>query len=298
MGVDLFFVLSGLLMSDILFEQRTPLGTFYRRRISRVIPVFLLFIVVSLAVAASLQMQWTIPEIAATLLFARAYFPADLPIWHSETTPLVGHLWSLNVEEHSYVILALLAAAPLVRKGWAVLALAGLGLAITAYYWKAHNVLDFSLRTETAAIPLLLSAGYRQVRFRNVPHWMPVLALALGVMCYLTELSRALQLFAAPFLFAFAVNHIGESHRCIVRALSFRPLCFIGVWSFSIYLWQQPFFALKQSGMNSLLAVGCGMIVSLLSFYAFEKPIREWMNANWQPKRPRKRPLEASLPSS
>ena len=52
MGVDIFFCLSGLLMSRILFQRRVPLTTFYKRRISRIIPAFLLFLLIVFGIAA------------------------------------------------------------------------------------------------------------------------------------------------------------------------------------------------------------------------------------------------------
>ncbi len=54
MGVDVFFCLSGLLMSRLLFQRRVPLGTFYKRRLSRILPAFLLYLGIVFTIAAAI----------------------------------------------------------------------------------------------------------------------------------------------------------------------------------------------------------------------------------------------------
>jgi peptidoglycan/LPS O-acetylase OafA/YrhL len=99
MGVDVFFCLSGLLMSRILFTRRVPLTTFYKRRISRIIPAFLLYLFITFAIAAVIGKAAPLREVVPTVLFLRSYLPAD---FHMFSSPYpIGHLWSLNVEEHS-----------------------------------------------------------------------------------------------------------------------------------------------------------------------------------------------------
>jgi peptidoglycan/LPS O-acetylase OafA/YrhL len=123
-GVDVFFCLSGFLMSNILFVKRTPLPLFYKRRISRILPVFLLFVSVSFGVywAVTGSISWI--ELASTAAFLRTYIPTTPTIWLAKI-PL-GHLWSLNAEEHCYVFLSLIASIAFLRRreGW-ILAAAG-----------------------------------------------------------------------------------------------------------------------------------------------------------------------------
>lgn len=111
-GVDLFFVLSGLLMSRILFEERMPIGKFYRRRISRILPVFLLFVAVCWIGWSDIPPGAPWQELVTTLTFTRTYFTHPT-IWHSILPD--GNLWSLNVEEQCYIILATIAAFSALR---------------------------------------------------------------------------------------------------------------------------------------------------------------------------------------
>ncbi len=77
MGVDVFFVLSGMLMSNILFINRMSLKDFYIRRFSRVIPALVVFLLASLAVALLLNYEFKPVELLASLVFVRTYFPAN-----------------------------------------------------------------------------------------------------------------------------------------------------------------------------------------------------------------------------
>lgn len=282
-GVDLFFVLSGLLMGRILFQQRMPIGLFYRRRVSRILPVFLAFVVFAWVGWSHLGARYA--ELLTTLTFTRTYLTHPT-IWHSVLPD--GNLWSLNVEEQAYVILATIAAFAVLRKRAALILLAlgaGTVVAIKAHlHFQADGGrLPFLLTTECAAGGLFLSAAYRQICHRvKVPGFAPLLALFGAFACYWHVGPWYLSVTAAPVLLAFSVNHIGESYRWIVRALEWRPLCVLGVLSYSIYLWQQPFYKEARyfplhSGVLFAIAAGA------LSFYVLEKPTRRWLNAHWRP---------------
>lgn len=286
LGVDLFFVLSGYLMSRILFEQRVPISTFYRRRVSRIIPVFLLFLVVTIGASWLAGLQVTSADLWAAPTFLRTYF--DPFIWRSELP--IGHLWSLNIEEHCYMLLALIAAVPFFcqRAGIIMVCLGLSTFGAIALYMAFHDspTQDWAIRTEVAAAPLLLSAGYRQLRQRyaflaqKFPAWMPLAALLLGMACYAKGVPAVGRIAIAPFFLAFAINHIGETYAPVLRAFQWKPLCLVGVWSYSLYLWQQPFYEFKHL-LPVGVAFGFAVAVSLLSYYTFEQPVREWLNRNW-----------------
>jgi peptidoglycan/LPS O-acetylase OafA/YrhL len=103
LGVALFFALSGYLMGELLFVKNVALPGFFKRRFSRVVPTFWLYVAVAFALATWFGAErYQVPgdELVSTLLFARTYLPASVSIW-AEQWP-IGHFWSLNVEEHSY----------------------------------------------------------------------------------------------------------------------------------------------------------------------------------------------------
>lgn len=290
LGVHIFFCLSGYLMSRILFVKQTTLGTFYRRRISRILPAFLLFVVVIHGIALVVGWSFTPAEFVATATFMRTYLPATPELWESALP--IGHLWSLNVEEHCYVLLSLLTLVALIRKreGWVLLALGSAAIGTHLVYARFPAIMpqDFEIRTETAASFLLISAGYVLIRDRYqhlIRQWMPVVATLLAATLYLHAAPWWSPVIVAPFLLAFAVNHLDRAPAAIHRLLAAAPLRLLGLWSYSIYLWQQPFYIYRASfppGVALLLAMG----VSVASFYLFEKPMRTWLNSHWQARPP------------
>lgn len=283
-GVDSFFCLSGLLMSRILFVNRVPLSVFYKRRISRILPVFVVFVLLTYGVAIWLGRNTTWIEVASTLTFLRTYIPAVPELWSSDLP--IGHLWSLNVEEHSYVLLSVLTliAALRTREAWALLALGSLSVAIELAYHRLTGEANFhyAIRTEAAASHLLISAGYFLVRHKVAPYvrpWMPPLAFALAATCYWTEAPHSLAVLLSPYLLAFTVNHL-DAAVWLSRSFATRPLPALGVCSYSVYLWQQPFYQ-YNARFPAGIAPACALAVGVLSFTLFEDPVRRWLNERW-----------------
>lgn len=285
LGVDAFFCLSGLLMSEILFVRRTPLVTFYKRRISRIVPAFMLFVVVIYGVAALYGNKHGWGEMLSTLFFLRTYFPAQPDIWNTGLP--IGHLWSLNVEEHSYVFLSLLTTLTFLRRreAWA-LAAASLVTMVLYYVYSTSPTMrttSYEARTEVAASFLLVSAAYFLVRDRVTPWvrpWMPLAALPIAATGYLLDAHWWVAAIVSPLALAFAVNHLGETPAVVRKLLKAAPLRMMGIWSFSIYLWQHPFYTYKSMLPTGVAFVGT-MVVGLASYYLLENPCRAWINARW-----------------
>lgn len=287
LGVDLFFCLSGFLMAGILFIQRQPLQKFYKRRISRIFPAFTVFVILVflLSLMSGVQTSWG--EFVSTLFFWRTYTPAQPGIWGSPVP--IGHLWSLNIEEHSYVLMSLILLCG-IRRGrdaW-VLLLIGLSCLVmgVAYVKLGDRAPHWGvIGTEVAASHLFLSSGYRLWRERvglRVPSWMPLLALLVGVYCYSSLAPWWASSLVSPFVLAFAVNHLSDIQPWFRQALSWQPVRQVGIWSFSIYLWQQPFYhhmsSIPGGAWVALCAAG---LAGVMSFYWLEQPCREWLNRTW-----------------
>jgi peptidoglycan/LPS O-acetylase OafA/YrhL len=287
-GVLMFFCLSGRLMSHLLFEKRQSLALFYRRRLSRIFPAFALFVIAMFAMAAHTGRAFYWVELGSTLLFTRTYFPAP-GIW--ATGMPSGHLWSLNIEEHAYLVMSLLTLLWIARgrEGFILLGAGCLCILTGFLYVKLGQRAPFwgSLGTEVSASYILIAAGYRLVCSRvrpHVPPWLPLAALLLAV--WISQASPVWWLGQAlnPFLLAFAVNHLSEGFSWVRAGLSRLPLRQFGIWSFSIYLWQQPFYASKDT-LGMPVALVLAVAAGLLSFYGIERPAREWLNLRWHPAR-------------
>jgi peptidoglycan/LPS O-acetylase OafA/YrhL len=289
-GVNLFFVLSGLLMARVLFLDEVPLPTFYSRRAARIFPavVCFLLIIVTLYLVFDKPVKWT--EVAAAGAFVNNYFPGD----PGAAVMPFGHIWSLCVEEHSYILLSIVALAArrprLVKPQWVVgviavsFALIGLGYWLT--YSGQHFEFDRSIRSEVSAFGIFASAFLLLARRgRIIPKlWLPVVPLLLifGFAMHWWSVPAPIRTFFGVGAFALAVNLLEGAPPLIHRALNLGPLRQLGLWSFSIYLWQQPFYLLvHREGLPPILGAGLAVITGIASFYLLESPARRYLNHKW-----------------
>lgn len=284
-GVSLFFVLSGMLMARLLFIDQVALPHFYRRRISRIIPAHLVFIVLTSLAWLLIGLPIALKEIWPALFFFNNYV----------LTPKVpfGHIWSLSVEEHSYIVLSLVALAvrylrrsPLLILGLLALASA----AIIVWYHSACSPVaqpyERLLRTETAAYGIVLSA-FLCVLFqrRGLPrtHFVVVpLLLGAGICLQWWSIPTQWgQVFGVGAL-ALGVNLLPRSGAPLQALFALRPLRQLGLWSFSLYLWQHPFYTLYLAKTLPLpLALAGAGVMGLASYYLVEGPARRYLNARW-----------------
>lgn len=288
MGVDIFFVLSGLLMAKILFVDRMSLKDFYIRRLSRIMPVLIVFLAVATALSIVLQYDFSMVEIISSLLFIRTYFP-PIPEYFATPTP-TGHLWSLSVEEHSYVLMSLMSVFLLARKKIAILLLGIYALSVAInlsnMFSMSAQQFEFSLiRTESAIGFIAFSAGYsllKRERSISLPKHIPFVFVILALACYVKAVPIWLTFTLCPVLLGVAVNHISDNKTVFQTVLRNPVFRYLGIFSYSIYLWQQVFYKLyyvlpygQITGFIASIAVGVG------SFYLLEDPIRHYINNKW-----------------
>ncbi|WP_137937126.1 acyltransferase [Chitinivorax sp. B] len=289
-GVNLFFVLSGLLMARLLFVEQTPLAVFYQRRIARIIPAHLFFLtcLCTFYLVTSQAINWQ--EILAASLFIINYYPGT----GAPTAMPVGHIWSLAVEEHSYILLSLIAL--LVRRYRAnpIMVIGGVAGCFACFgvmYWLIFSgrQLDFVMwnHSEVSAYGIFVSAGlYLWLRKRALPTLPMVLCPALvgvGILFHWWSVPAPVKLVCGVMAFALAVNLLMTMPAWMKQLMSMKWLRMMGIWSFSLYLWQQPFYMYaNQTGFPKVLALGMAFVCGLASFYCIEQPIRRYLNNRWQ----------------
>jgi peptidoglycan/LPS O-acetylase OafA/YrhL len=300
LGVALFFVLSGYLVSGMLFQRETAIGTFFWRRATRILPTFWLYLALVAAYTALQPAPYIVPfqEMLATLAFLRTYLPAGESIWSAHWP--IGHIWSLNVEEHAYLVLALIAVLArassmkwLVRA--ALIGCVAASCVAILYYARTPpgGTSPWVLRSECAALGMLASAWIRisrpLSRFTLVRdgHWlMAPLALAAGLLCYVPGAPYLAAPGLAPLLLALAVNYLDCAPGLGLRVLSLPFLRWCGMCSFSLYMWQQPFYkAIALHGLSRAAALAQARAVGTGAFYCFEHPLRRYLNRVWQARR-------------
>jgi peptidoglycan/LPS O-acetylase OafA/YrhL len=292
MGVDIFFVLSGVLMAKLLFVKRVPLSVFYKRRISRILPVFFIFLTTISLLSFLLELSNEHNNFIYNLLFIRSYYPISPSIWNTGLP--IGHLWSLNVEEHCYILLSMITLISLFykREYLPILLLGCCSVLLQYLYIKFPSIAseNYSLKTEIVASFLLISAGYSLIKHtfeKHVPSWAPIIALLLAFLCYTDYSPHWTAKWAlSPFLLAFSVNHLNLIPVFFKSLLNFRPLRLLGIWSFSIYLWQQPLYFYGTKSSDAFLFAGplllaVSILIGAASFYFIENPIRKYLNDKW-----------------
>jgi peptidoglycan/LPS O-acetylase OafA/YrhL len=304
-GVNMFFVLSGFLMARVLFLNAVPIPTFYKRRLSRIFPAvfcFLALIVCSYLVLGK-PVNWT--ATAATAAFVNNYFPSQ------PGAPLMpfGHIWSLCVEEHSYVLLSIVAVAArarVIRATVAVGLLAALFAAAGIGYWLTYKGQYLNearwIHSEVSAYGIFVSAFLLlAMDARKIPR-LPLIApglVALGFALHWWSVPAPVRTIFGVGAFALAVNLLEGAPRLIHQALSFRPLRQLGLWSFSIYLWQQPFYLyVIREEVSPWVGVALAIGAGICSFYLIENPVRIYLNRKWAGKRDvaAQKEIQASTP--
>jgi peptidoglycan/LPS O-acetylase OafA/YrhL len=287
MGVELFFVLSGRLMAEILILRRAPLGRFVRRRMTRILPAFAAFILICCAmilpsVPPSGQ-ERVLVNAAGALLFVSNY----MIVGHDFLT-VFQHSWSLAVEEHSYLLLALLAfltgRAPVAAMRIAALvAVAAMANGI----WQCWGVSDTTgiyARTDVRAASILLSfALCLWLRQRRLPHrllpWIAPAGIAAALAIAASGAGEMVLFTVGTLSLAVAVNTLEHSVAPLRRLFEERVLRWFGLVSFSLYLWQQPGYAARLDGTPALLCLAFALLCGTLSFYGIERPARRYLNA-------------------
>lgn len=285
MGVELFFVLSGRLMADLLFVKQTLIPTFFQRRFTRVLPLSLMFVLTAwLAFPPGLLY---LPDRAALGSLGMVVNYTQLV---GASAPVTDHYWSLCVEEHSYLVLALLALVLRRRgahrgtaPGWICLALAAAMMLNGVRLWiETHNYYMTYWRSDVRAASIFASVGLRvlavrgRLDFLRRP-WVAPTAFLAGLVLSTHHMPEPLKYSLATLAIALSVNTLETAPALGRRFLSSRVVGWFGVISYSLYIWQQPFYySIDRYGAVPMALAA--VAVAVLSFYMAENPVRRRLN--------------------
>ncbi|MET3118377.1 peptidoglycan/LPS O-acetylase OafA/YrhL [Undibacterium sp. GrIS 1.8] len=288
-GVDFFFVLSGFLMCRLLFIKNVPIKTFYQRRISRIFPAHFAFLALVLLYffLTGKNINWS--ETLMASLFINNYFPGEV----GHAIMPFGHIWSLSVEEHTYILLTLIAVAvrqKYIDVRYAIGSVSLLSVVLGVLYWQHFppGQLEYELwaHSEISAFGILFSGllllCLQRVRIPTLPVFVYPALILLGLACYWWSVPLPVRGFIGVGLFAFTLNALSTAPAIVKKILSWTLLKQIGLWSFSIYLWQQVFYlAHHRDGLATWLAVCLAIFCGIASYYLIENPMRHFLNKRW-----------------
>jgi peptidoglycan/LPS O-acetylase OafA/YrhL len=301
-GVDIFFVISGYLITGILARDidrgQFSLIRFYERRFRRIIPALALMILATLAVAAWLYFPGDLEGVprsalAATLFASNLWFFTDTGYFAggADVKPLL-HTWSLAVEEQYYIgfpLLLMLLARYAPRWRTAALAtLAALSLALAILMQRDTSGFTFYLlptRAWELFAGALLAIGAVPAIRRRLPAEMlacaGLLAIALPVALY--DRTTVFPGLAAlpPVLGAAALLHAAPG-TSVGRTLAHPLLVGIGLLSYSLYLWHWPLIVFAEYATDAPLAraprlgvIVAALAIAYLSWRYVERPFRD-----------------------
>jgi peptidoglycan/LPS O-acetylase OafA/YrhL len=304
-GVDVFFVISGYLITTLLLQRLAAgtygIGAFYAARIRRIFPALFVMLALTVPAAWLLLSPQDVGEFAR-VLGATGVFASNLELYRTtgyfegatELKPLV-HTWSLAVEEQYYIAFPLLLAA-LWRwaRGAIAPVLAGLGLLSLAYsqYLVIHDapLAFYSALSRTCELMVGSLLAVRVERGRPpLPSGVRELLGATGLVaivaaCVLLRADSPFPGLAAlwPCLGAAALIEAGRGDGSLAsRLLSWGPLRWIGALSFSLYLWHWPALVFARHlllGHPDAAQAGLAVLVAVALAWAslrwVETPVR------------------------
>lgn len=314
LGVDIFFAISGFVVTGALARHSTEpfarfIAGFYRRRLVRILPALLVMLVLTSVVWVLLiPRSWLSGQAERVALFAFAGM-SNWALIHqadayfaprAEFSPFT-HTWSLGVEEQFYLLApVLLFLAFRLRRFMtgAIAALAVLSLALAWLWAQTKPTLAFyGIGTriwELAAGALwyltLWHGGSQDARVR-APWVLPLAqAAAAGVLVMTVSLAQPGALpvpwaLAAVISTLVLVGSARAKHSALHLVLAAHPLRWIGLGSYSVYLWHWPVFVLMRwtFGMEALVNVLVAMVLTFglaaLSYRWVEAPLRS--SARW-----------------
>lgn len=271
-GVDVFFVISGFLITSLILQDlekdRFSILAFYERRARRILPALTLVVLATTIVATFTMRPERLEEFGASVA-ATMFFGANIYFWRktdyfgtaAEERPLI-HMWSLAVEEQFYIVfpIVLLAIWRMYpsksgRVLWMVVmstAAASFGLAFFASDWRPipNYYLPVTRAWELLAgsvVALWLKGQSPQKsRFSSLLSSFGLVLVLLSLLL-IDETTpwpgpwTLMPVIGTALIVAFASNDCPTG-----RVLSFGPLVFVGLLSYSMYLWHQPLFAFAR----------------------------------------------------
>jgi peptidoglycan/LPS O-acetylase OafA/YrhL len=288
-GVRTFFIISGFLITKLLLRELTLSGTislrgFYRRRILRIFPAFYAYCLAVLALVSVGVLAVPLRYIAYAATYTINYFPV-----HPSD---VSHFWSLAVEEQFYALwpmtLFFLGRKRAISFAGALLVLVPLVRVAQFRLWPSHQYgigHEFHTIADCIAVGCLLAGCqdwlWEQESYRKFltswTFWLAPCAIAITLM-FDGQLVVKWLIMIPIFNIAMALcidrwTRIPDADPVAVF-LNWSPVAFIGVISYSLYLWHRPFVdrysyhTWNKFPLNIVLA----FFVALGSYYLIEKP--------------------------
>ena len=303
-GVDVFFVISGYLITNIIYSEISAgefsILRFYERRARRILPALFLVCLVCIPFAYLWMLPRELKNFSESLLTVIS-FVSNILFWHesgyfaaaSELKPLL-HTWSLAIEEQFYIFfpLLLLLLRNMPRRSLIILigAISLGSLAIAEYTSRFHSAANFYLLPSRAwelggGVLLSLAIGGGRVESSVIRQVGSLVGLGLiGVAIFtFDETIRFPSVWALiPVTGSMLIIACSGGGDLVGRVLAWKPIVGIGLISYSAYLWHQPLFAFARlksledpSTEFYLILTAATFLLALITWQFVESPFRD-----------------------
>jgi peptidoglycan/LPS O-acetylase OafA/YrhL len=306
-GVDVFFVLSGYLITSILLNEIHETGSiawgrFYWRRFLRLTPALAILAAFQFAHAAVSPHDAS--EIRNATFVAVAYLQNFNVALGFVPTDVIGHTWSLATEEQFYWIwpLALLALARRHPARWVAGAIVAM-LAVKIMLWRSGATLNhLQYGPDARPIGLLVGCLLALIPPRlwpRLPDAVPLALLGLlGVLCVAYRGDMSWPMIMAPLAASVACAALimaAQRDGLTARLLSMPPAVYLGKISYGLYLYSAPICFLGAARhVNPLVLIGASAGAAALSYEYVESPILR-LRENFGPAPGRRRAADVAL---
>lgn len=301
-GVDIFFVISGFLITTLLLKEKIRSGKislkrFFIRRTLRIVPVVYLFLIVLTSIYGFCHYRISGSEFITAFLFLK-----NMPF---QTGPYTGHLWSLSIEMQFYLLFPLLLAYNVEKYFITVLSIVVIipWLAVIGFYYP--NLLfgnAFLLGITKIAmflfwngpimlligslISILVFKGVIKVKSVQQRHYFSFILVILAILIHTPVFIFYIKYFSeflSAFMVAYAIALILSAPDFLAGILNSAILIRLGILSYSIYVWQQLFIGINNvqpwlhflkgypDSLVFILKFPVVFLISMMSYHFFEK---------------------------
>lgn len=303
-GVDVFFVISGYLITSLIWKDlesnKFTFTNFWARRARRIVPPLVVLTIITIIAGWFILLPSDFKSLGRATA-AQSIFGANVHYWldsgyfspNADEKPLL-HTWSLAVEEQFYLIVPFLLwiMYKLKRSRWTVISILGAGfiisLALSIYgVSKFPSATFYLLPTRawellTGSILAFLPVFIVPRLLREISAFSGLLLILIPVFLYTAETPFPGLAALLPCLGTALLIYINQSKTTISSILSARPIVFIGLISYSLYLWHWFFLSYgKYLSLEviptqiRLLLVAASFIFAVLSWKYVETPFRK-----------------------
>ena len=310
-GVDIFFVISGYLITSIILKELITTGTFsfkhfYERRIRRILPALLFVMLASLPFAWMYLLPNSFIDFSKSILYSLGfssnfYFHYSGQQYGAESGLLKPflHTWSLSVEEQYYILfpIVLLITFKYFRKYLIHILILGFVISLGLAEWGSRNHPSFNFYVlptrgwELLAGSILayfeIARGKRNENkiLNLILPGVGLLLIGHSILFFNDEMFHPSFYTLSPIIGVCLIIWFSNKNEIITKILSTKLFVGIGLISYSLYLWHYPIFAFARitdftqgSSLNKLLLGIIIVILSIFSYYFVERPARNKNN--------------------